>query len=52
MKLRGRYMNVIIANHWLRRRKKFGPTLNKVITKTIRKHISLIGLLKYDGARE
>jgi hypothetical protein len=50
-KLRGRYMNVIIANHWLRRRRKFGPELDDVIRCNIRKHITFVALVEHEPAR-
>jgi hypothetical protein len=43
MKVRGRFMNIVIAFRWRARRKKFGGSLDQVISRNVRKELTFRG---------
>jgi hypothetical protein len=48
-KLKGRYMNVVIANMWNRRRKRWGGEVHIINTNILRRNFSLFAYVQYDA---
>lgn len=48
-KLKGRYMNVVIANMWNRRRKRWGGDVFIINTNILRRNFSLFSYVQHDA---
>ena len=45
MKIRGKFMNIVIAYRWRNRRRKFGSSLDQVINRNLRKDLTWRGFI-------
>ena len=46
--IKGKYMYIVIANRWLWRRRKFGPSLEDCLVREIRKKLTIVGMSSMD----